>query len=282
VSKIFITGLITIIFCLSGFAIAGAQGTETVYSTKAGSFEFGLKAGLALTKMPENKTGISNFYEEGEFFDDFTADSKFHKGFQHGIFVVYHINNKFSFQMELLHVLKGVEVENKGHSRVDSIDTDYNLTETEKISISYLEIPFFIKYQIPTGDSYIPSLYAGGALSFKMSVENYIDYDFSVYENDVLVYQEILEGNPDIDNIKSTDFSLVFGGDVGIKVGNHKLLFDLRYTMGLMDVFEDVDPETIPSVTEYFPREYPVVNTVDGKAPSMKNSSISLTVGLLF
>ncbi|MFZ5979052.1 MAG: porin family protein [Candidatus Zixiibacteriota bacterium] len=274
--KIILMYLSAVIFCLTGFAIADAQGDPY----QAGKFEFGLKAGLGLTKMPDNKTGISNFYLENEIYDEFNVDSKYHKGFLFGGMAVYHISENISLQAECLYTSKGVEIENKGYSRDDTLDVF--LLEKEKMSLTYLEIPLLVKYCIPAGKSFSPALYAGTALSFKLSAQNDINYDFRVYYEDLLLYQEVLEGKPDIDNIKSTDFGLVFGGEFGFRLGSHKLLFDIRYTMGMTELFEDVDPDDIPSVTDKFPPDYPQVNSDTGKAPSMKNNSLVFSVGFLF
>ena len=280
--KIFIIACLTLCFCLSGFAPAAAQGIKT------GKFEYGLKAGLGLTKMPDNKTGTTLYYEEsadpisGELlYDWISAEDKAAMGFCFGAVGIYHLNGSFALQAEVIFTRKGVEVDHSG----SDADTEYKyvLSHTDKIKLNYLEIPVLVKYRIPVGESYAPSVYLGGALGVKLSAKYDADYAYDVYDlEDNYLGRISRVGEPDIDNIKSTDFSLVFGGEVGIDIGSRKLLFDLRYTLGLTELFDDVNVDDIPRGFEEFPDEYPIVNTLDGKAPSMKNSSLTISVGFLF
>ncbi|UCD17580.1 MAG: hypothetical protein JSV44_01375, partial [Candidatus Zixiibacteriota bacterium] len=100
----------------------------------------------------------------------------------------------------------------------------------------------------------------------------------------ILMDKMTSKGSPDINNIKGTDFGLVFGGDLGFNMGQTTFFVDLRYTLGLTQTMKDVDPDGIPLLPTDgdLPDEYPMANDESGRAPDLKNSVISFFMGILF
>ncbi|MGH9879659.1 MAG: hypothetical protein ACRD5H_18675, partial [Nitrososphaerales archaeon] len=86
---------------------------------------------------------------------------------------------------------------------------------------------------------------------------------------------ELMLGEVDITNAKSTEFSGIFGGELGLVAGKVNLLLDVRFTQGFTKAFEDAtyDPGSISDRNEYA-----FVNS-SGVADDMKNSGFSIDVG---
>lgn len=141
-------------------------------------------------------------------------------GFNGGLFLNYRFSKYFAIQPEVAYTEKGSEV---GQGVVgEEGAVDYNL--------SYLEIPVLAKFYIPTGGLVEPNIYAGPEVGFKLNGE--------ANDNDL------------DDSVKDAEFGLAFGGGVDFSLGNNptNLLrtigLDLRYTLGLTDVFDvPGDPE---------------------------------------
>ena len=132
-------------------------------------------------------------------------------GFTGGAFLNYRVHPTFSIQPEMNFTMKYSQAD--AGVLGEAQKTDYDL--------GYLEIPVLFKAHLPTQSMITPNLYAGPALSFK------------------------LYGEADGDDLRSThnsvDFGLAFGGGIDI---NRALHLDLRYTLGLVDVFDAPgDPE---------------------------------------
>ena len=123
-----------------------------------------------------------------------------------------------------------------------------------------------LKYKFPSEGKIRPSLYVGPALGFNLSGK------FKLEEGTEGGFATDL-GEIDIANLKSTEFSGVIGGELGIAMGNTTLLLDVRYTRGLTKAYEEV--------TTVNTNEFPIVN-VDGTADDSKNRSFSLTLGVSF
>lgn len=119
-----------------------------------------------------------------------------------GGFITYSINDIFAIQPELLLSIKGSKAEEE------------ILGETVKttMSLTYLEIPVLAK---------LGPLFVGPSLAIKLSGKRKID-----------------SAKADIENLKSTDFGLVFGGGVDFDLGPGKLTVDARYTLGLATIYE--------------------------------------------
>jgi len=101
------------------------------------------------------------------------------------------------------------------------------------VSLDYIEIPLLLKLIIPIeGSSVHPAIFAGPAVGFNTTAKGKVEYAGESYEDD-------------LEDIKSTDFGLVFGGGVGFPVGNNELGFDVRYILGLSSVDDSADPADV-------------------------------------
>lgn len=168
--------------------------------------EVGIKAGVNMSKLTSMGT-ISG------------ADSKALIGYQIGLFYGYALTDNIVIQPEVYYVQKGHEYkESGGSAKIDTV-------------LNYIEVPVLFKYKFATEGSFIPSFFVGPYAAFKASAkEKYKGFE-DPEEN----------GSIDIkDDVKSTDFGLVFGLGADLKVGETtKFIIDLRYSLGLTKVAKD-------------------------------------------
>ncbi len=105
-------------------------------------------------------------------------------------------------------------------------DETENFFEAE-IKLSYIELPILFRYLFGSGNVR-PFVEAGPSIGFLSSAE-----------------VEFGDGDEiDIENqVKSTDFSIVFGGGAELPVGNNSAFVVFRYAAGLSNVGEDADDD---------------------------------------
>jgi len=199
----------------------------TSMASAQGLTGYGLKGGLNLANISEDWS---------EDWDG--VDKKMKLGFCVGGFVTYSINEMFAIQPEVLYTQKGAKWEAE----------DWN--DTEKLT--YLEIPVLAKVTIPTQGNISPNLFVGPSLGILLSAKYLEEWDGESEETDIK------------DDMKSTDFGLVFGAGVDIGMPHSAITVDGRYTLGLTNTCE--------------PYEY------DGEEIECeeKNGVISFTVGYSF
>lgn len=147
-----------------------------------------------------------------------------------GVFFSGRIGKYFAIQPEAYYSQKGTKTTALG--------------ETSEIRLSYLEIPVLAKfYIIPEGEAQ-PVLFAGPALGIKLSAKGIsggVSTDIS-------------------EEIKGTDFGLIFGGGLEYNLGKALLIVDLRYNIGLANIYA----------------------LTDMGAVSMKNKAFAVMIGVGF
>lgn len=181
--------------------------TLSTASVSAQGLTGGLKAGM----------NIANIH--GDDVEDMW-DSKI--GICAGGFITCRLSDLFAIQPELLFTMKGAKAEEEVFG------------ETMKVTMkmNYLEIPVLAKLSIPTPGTVKPSLFVGPSLAIKLSGKAKVEYAGESAE-------------ADIEELKSTDFGLVFGGGIDFALGQGKLTVDARYTLGLTTTREPEDEEEV-------------------------------------
>jgi hypothetical protein len=120
---------------------------------------------------------------------------------------MYQFSNLFAIQPEAYYTMKGSTRE------IDNVQLTF--------SVDYIEVPVLLKLIIPLKGSNIrPSVFAGPSVSFNTTAKTKIEVDGESEEED-------------IDDVKSTEYGLVFGGGLGFMIGKNELGFDIRYILGL-------------------------------------------------
>lgn len=132
-------------------------------------------------------------------------------GFGGGLFFMYQFSEMFGIQPEAYYTMKGAT------EKLDVLGTTVDVTYT----FDYVEVPLLLKLLIPIENSAInPAIFAGPFVGFNTTAKIKAEADGQSEEMD-------------IDEVKSTEFGLAFGGGVGFPVGNNELGFDVRYILGL-------------------------------------------------
>jgi opacity protein-like surface antigen len=152
-------------------------------------------------------TNIANF--RGEDTDE--LDPRI--GFVGGPFLNYSFNSTFSVQPELLFSMKGA-----GFEEGDSSGT---------LQLNYLEIPILGKASFPLADRISPNLFVWPSFGFNVNADVEATRAGETEEEDIGEF------------INDTEIGFIFGGGLDFKLNNgNKVLLDIRYNMGLTDVFD--------------------------------------------
>jgi hypothetical protein len=171
---------------------------------------------LLLSSAVQGQVSVGLSYSE--LAGEIKTDSK--TGFMAGVFFGIGIAGSWGIMPEVSYVQKGAKVEGS------DVATGEPLSVTTDIDYVELLLPVGIDLAVES-ESVQPRLYAGPALGFALSCEVTSD-----------------AGDPPSDckdNIKSSDFGLVFGFGVELGSGPGAFLADLRYDYGIADINDTGD-----------------------------------------
>lgn len=160
----------------------------------------GVKGGVNFAKVTGNDVG-----------DEFESKT----GLVFGGFANWGLSNSISLQPEVLLSAKGAK----------QTITEAGQKITAKINLTYLEIPLLMMVNLGNAESSItPMAFIGPAVGFNLSAK---------------AKGEVDEGSAEIDvkeDIKSTEFALIFGAGFSLPVGSNKLSIVGKYNMGLTKI----------------------------------------------
>ena len=213
---------------------------------------FGIRGGLSLYSI-ETEASFGGFGNASE-----TSGSKV--GFAAGVFVEIPLTDIFSFQPELLFVQKGGSDSGDFFEDDDFFDDGGN-GDSESLTFNYLDLPLLARANIPFERDFSPYVVAGPSIGYLLSA--------SASSGD----------DEDIDEFyKSFNFGFILGA--GVEFGN--LSVDLRYDIGLTNIFDDslfeeeFDDEFDDGFDDFFD------DLFDGFELSQKTSGFIISVGYRF
>jgi hypothetical protein len=196
-NTIIVTGALALMFLLPN-------------SSLASGIKAGLKIGVTSAKLNGDDVGeLEGFLGE---------DWKSRIGFCAGGFITFNITEMLAIQSEVLYTMKGLKWEGEVNGA-----TPLKVW----IKLDYLEIPVLLKIMPGTQGSVKPYLFAGPAVSIKVSSKAKAEFEGESEE------ETIEEG------LKGTDFGLVIGAgaDFGFgALGKGTLSVDIRYNLGLSTI----------------------------------------------
>ena len=161
----------------------------------------GLKAGMNLANLH----------------GDDIEDSKFKIGFCGGGFVAFGLGKVVVIQPELLYSQKGAKREGEFMGETWKATYKFN----------YLEMPVFIKMIVPVEGKVKPNFFLGPYFGIMITdPRGELKVDGTTTEED-------MEG------VKDTDFGVVFGSGLDFVLGKGKIVFDVRYGLGLTTLDEE-------------------------------------------
>lgn len=142
-------------------------------------------------------------------------DTDSRTAFNVGVFAGIQLANILYLQPEVLYTMKGAT------QKFDFQGTTIKTT----VKLTYLEIPVLFRLNVPVqGSNVAPNFFAGPALAFKLSAKAKAEGGGQSAEED-------------IEEVKSTDFSLVFGAGLGVG----PVSFDVRYSLGLSSIDDSAE-----------------------------------------
>jgi hypothetical protein len=166
----------------------------------------GVKVGLSFAALPN----------AGEVIDQIvgapSSDTTSRVGAAFGGFARFRINDRIGFQPELLFVMKGVKLDERGGG-------------TASVRLNYLEFPLLFRYSGQEAARGTPYAFAGPSFGVKVSTSGKLDSNGQTRDVNVDAA------------IKSPDVGLAFGGGFD----NSRYLIEGRITFGLNDIATDVN-----------------------------------------
>jgi len=130
-----------------------------------------------------------------------------------GGFVTYSLNEMIALQPEVLYTMKGATWDEEVFG--ETLEITWTL--------DYLEIPVLAKVAIPTQGTVKPNLFVGPALGINLRGKVKAELAGETEE-------------ADIEDLKSTDFGLVFGAGIDFGLPRSAITVDGRYVMGLSTI----------------------------------------------
>jgi opacity protein-like surface antigen len=185
----------------------------TADASAAGSAYLGVKGGLNIATL--------SIDESVELLDSVFIEPDSRNGIAAGAFVGFQIAPNFIIQTEFLYSQKGAKYDTT--LTLEGITGDVEIM----LKFDYIEIPVLLKYAIPLQGNVRPTLFCGPALAIKSA---------SKLKITASAMGQSASETIDIEEVKSTDFGLVFGGGIDIAAGRGKIVLDGRYTLGLSTV----------------------------------------------
>lgn len=140
-------------------------------------------------------------------------------GFNFGGFVEVVVSDQFSLQPELLFSTQGANTK------------ETEMTDKSKFNLNYLNIPIMGKYYVQDNISVEFGPQLGFLLDSKITYPD--DQMYDPYDS----YDDPYESDENISNsVKKFDLGFNFGGNYDL---NEKISFNLRYNIGLSNIFKD-------------------------------------------
>ena len=191
--------------------------------------EVGVKAGIEMSNFSLSKD-IAN------------TEFNSRKSLKLGAFASIGLTGGLSLQPEFYYTQKGTEV------REGTVLALYKL--------SYMEFPVLLKYRFPSTGRSLFSLFTGPYYALNTTASG-----------ELKINGEDRGGIPDLkENVAGSDYGLVIGGEFGYRLGKGRLILDLRFSLGLMNIGKNV--RQISGDLDY--------------DDTVKNRSISFTIGYAF
>jgi len=188
--------------------------------------------------------------------DEFSESYGNRFGLAFGAFMSFPLNERFSVQPEVWYMQKGGETE----FEFSFLGEDFSFKSS--LIFEYIEVPVLIRYAPLVQGKASPNLFAGPSVGFLTAAK------FKLEANGETESSSIKS------NLKSTDFSLIFGGglDIGLSFGT--LAVDIRYMLGLSNILKS-------PIEDDFEDGFDDFDNGDDNG-SIKNKGLTISLGLRF
>jgi hypothetical protein len=180
-----------------------------LFSTNTLFAGIGIKGGFCLSGLHSATGDFRHFL--GYEIDWLTMGNL--KGFQIGVFNTFDISTHFKFQPEIYYSIRGG----------DASETFLFERIKFKVRINYLEFPLLLKYEIPLKGRFIPELFLGPYAALKLSAKKHKEISGK-------------KETTDLENVKTFDYGVVFGGGIEVNIGSGQLILEIRSSYGLNNI----------------------------------------------
>jgi hypothetical protein len=168
-------------------------------------FDLGVKAGVSMASYKWTDSEASKSLTRPVF----------------GVFFALNLNRFVAIQPEAYYLTQGGTWLNEGAVISQKWVDFYN----------YIHVPVLAKFRFMPDKKWTPILFAGPAVGFLLSAH------YKYYEDGVEIWDKDIKPG-----LKSTNFSVVFGGGLEYKLDKLMLVLDIRYDLGLANIDRDNDP----------------------------------------
>lgn len=220
-----------------------------------------LMAMSASAQMPI-KFGIKGGLNSSTVIGDDADGYKSRSGFVGGVFTRLSVRGPIGIQAELLLVTKG--------AKTTFVDDSTTLDVGKTIKADYFEVPVLLRYSFKGKGPAGLNIYGGPVFAFGRS---------SKTEISTSVRGLAVDGEHDNYNEKSNDLGFALGVGLDLAMARSIVVLEVRYTVGLQNMWEDVVVADIPPDLN---SDALYADETTGTAYKMKNSSISVTAGFMF
>jgi len=179
-------------------------------------------------------SSIATVEEEAGLAPDATAKRRI--GVQAGLWMNKPINGRLSFQPELHYTQKGVRFVNNVEEFGELLDAEVRL------SLSYLEVPLLLNVNLGgQGTSSVrPFLLAGPAFAYRTSCSLGFSAEAISFDSPCDGSDFGDETSSDL-GVSSFDVGAMLGGGLGFQIGGREATIGVRYTQGLVSIFDGTE-----------------------------------------
>ncbi len=221
---------------------------------------FGLKGGVTYYKG----TVDANL---GFFSLELESDSRI--GFSGGLFMEYPLSDLISIQPEILFIQKNQKesedfFELNGFNDFNDFD-DFDDEPLVETTLSYIDVPVLLKVNIPLEGDVQPFITVGPYVGYLLDAKDNL--------NGTDEFDDFDDIGSIKDLVKDFNYGLIIGG--GVNFGN--LFLELRYDMGLANIFDE--DELMNGDLNDFDDDFDLFGDMDISA---RISGLSFSIGIRF
>jgi len=214
--------------CLGYTASAQIYGGSSK-NNSGGGITYGVRIGATIAN-------INSDPEDGADMGSGEIDIKSTTGIQVGALANFYINEVLSIQPEILYIQKGSKAMYKEEESFPEFKY-YGEGEVE-LKTNYIEVPVLAKANFGTGNFNF-FFTAGPTVGYWLSGIEKADFK-ATYTDGIDTYEESESSSDDVefdDDTKRFEVGASIGLGLGYKLGTGALNFDVRYGLGLTDIY---------------------------------------------
>lgn len=225
--RIVMSTYLALVFVVSGaVAYSGLENGRDRFRLGE-SVSFGIKGGLSVSHFRGDGVDVLDDQLREGFLELSDDPLPFFTG---GIFATLALTENFALQPEIIYQRNGKQFE----GTVGGQTYDFEL------HVDYLSFPFLVKIMAPSPDMlFRPNIFAGPVLSIALDAKAEGVPDIPSEVEDLGFLQQFRDEEDIGDQTKAADLGLALGAGIDAKAGPGHFTFEIRYTTGFVDVFND-------------------------------------------